>query len=263
LTTLGGVKHRDAYLALLSPSLWERTLAKLVEEGILKLLDARGARVVDDAPLPYVRLEITRGKSGLIAHCTGVWFDVRPLVGPEGEEDYYLPVLGASEGASGPTMEHELLHLRDMLALLERDPSYSQRALKLGINSISAPYQIGKSVDLELFKIFAMEPQAYRLEFSLGETWIDVPCGDRELRYQCASAEELVSMRLADYVETLERKYLEKFPGHEAAIRKAMRRGTNLHGRALFGPQAYERVQQVNALTAWKVKAQLGVTLVR
>jgi hypothetical protein len=39
--------------------------------------------------------------------------------------------------------------------------------------------------------------------------------------------------------------------------------GTNLHGRALFGPQAYERVQQVNALTAWKVNAQLGVTLVR
>jgi hypothetical protein len=90
-----------------------------------------------------------------------------------------------------------------------------------------------------------------------------VPCGDRELHYQCASAEELVSMRLADYVETLERKYVKKFPGHEAAIRKAMRRGTNLHGRALFGPQAYERVQVLNVWTAWKVKAQLGVTLAR
>jgi hypothetical protein len=158
LTTLGGVKHRDAYMALLSPPLWERTLAKLLEEGILKLLDAHSARVVEEAPLPYVRLEITRGRGGFIAHCTGVWFDVRPLVGPEGEEDYYLPVLGAAEAASGPTMAHELLHLRDMLDLLERDPSYSQRALKLGINSISEPYQIGKSVDLELFKIFAMEP---------------------------------------------------------------------------------------------------------
>ena len=252
------MKHRETYMALLSPSLRDRLLATLREEGILTLLKAHALRVVDATPVPYVRLEITAGEGGFVAHCTGVWFDVRPLVGPEGEEDYYLPVLGAAEGASAPTIGHELLHLHDLLALIEKDPTYPERALKLGIHSVSEPCQIGKSVDFELFKIFAMEPQAYRLEFEMGETWIDALQGGQQVRYHCASADELVTMRLADYVESLERRYVEKFPGYEATIRKAVRRSANRHGRGVFGAQAYERIQQVNAQTSWKVLAQVS-----
>jgi hypothetical protein len=252
------VKHREAYDALLSPSLRDRLLTTLVDEGILTLLKAHALRVVDADPVPYVRLEITAGEGGLVAHCTGVWFDVRPLVGPEGEEDYYFPVLGIAEGASAPTIAHELRHLHDMLALIEKDPKYSVRALKHGINSISEPSQIGKSIDFELFKIFAMEPQAYRLEFEMGETWIDAPCDGGMVRYRCATADEMITMRLADYVGTLEDKYIEKFPGYGAAIRKAVRRWTDHHGRAVFGERAYERVQHVNAQTNWKVLAQLS-----
>jgi hypothetical protein len=257
-TILTAVKHREAYDALLSTSLRDRLIATLVDEGILTLLKAHAPRVVDATPVPYVRLEIIAGEGGLVAHCTGVWFDARPLVGPESEEDYYLPVLGASEGASAPTMAHELLHLRDLLALIEKDPSYPARALKLGINSISEPHQIAKSIDFELFKIFAMEPQAYRLEFEMGETWIDMPCAGKLLRYECVTAEELVTMRLADYVETLQRRYVVKFPGHEATIQRAVRRWANHHGRDLFGDRAYERIQQVNALTSWKALALLS-----
>ena len=252
------MKHREIYTALLSPSLRDRLLATLKEEGILTLLKAHALRVVDATPVPYVRLEITAGENGLIAHCTGVWFDVRPLVGPEGEEDYYLPVLGASEGASAPTISHELLHLHDLLALIEQDPSYPERALKLGINSVSEPSEIGASVDFELFKIFAMEPQAYRLEYSLGETWIDASHAGQPVRYHCATAEELVTMRLADYVATLERRYAEKFPGYEATIRKAVRRSTNHHGRVIFGAKAYERIQLVHAQSSWKILAQFS-----
>lgn len=155
-------------------------------------------------------------------------------------------------------MGHELLHLRDLLALIEKDPSYPVRALKVGIMSISEPCQIGKSVDFELFKIFAMEPQAYRLEFEMGETWIDVPCAGKQLRYECATAEELVTMRLADYVGTLEERYIKKFPGYEATIKKAVRRGANHHGSEVFGDRAYERIQEVNTQTSWKVLAQLS-----
>lgn len=97
-TILTAVKHREAYDALLSTSLRDRLLTTLADEGILTLLKAHTLCVVDAAPVPYVRLEITPGEGGLIAHCTGVWFDARPLVGPEGDKDFYLPVLGASEG---------------------------------------------------------------------------------------------------------------------------------------------------------------------
>lgn len=247
------MKHREIYTALLSPSRRDRLLATLKEEGILTLLKAHALEVVDATPLPYVRLEITAGENGLVAHCTGVWFDVRPLVGPEGEEDYYLPVLGVAQGASAPTISHELLHLHDMLSLLERDPSYSERALKLGINSISEPSQIEESVDFELFKIFAMEPQAYRLEFAMGETWIDTSLAGQPVRYHCATPDELVTMRLADYVSTLERRYVEMFPGHESTIRKAVRQSVNHHGREVFGAQAHERIQEVNAQTSLKI----------
>jgi len=251
------VKHRETYMALLSPSLRDRLLATLREEGILTLLKAHALEVVDAEPVPYVRLAITAGEGGFVAHCTGVWFDVRPLVGPEGEQDYYLPVLGVGEGASTPTLRHELLHLQDMLALLERDPSYSERALNLGINSISEPSQIEASVDFELFKIFTMEPQAYRLEYSLGETWIDTTCAGIPVRYHCASAEELVTMRMADYVSILERRYGELFPGHEASIRKAIRRSVDHHGRELFGAEADDQIRMVNAQTSVKILVQL------
>jgi hypothetical protein len=208
--------------------------------------------------VPYVRLAITAGEGGLVAHCTGVWFDVRPLVGPEGDEDYYLPVLGASEEASAATIAHELLHLRDMLALIEQDPSYSERALKLGINSIEEPAQIEASIDFELFKIFAMEPQAYRLEYEMGETWIDASHAGQQVRYHCANAAELVAMRMADYVATLERRYAEKFPGHEAAIEQATRRSANHHGREVFGASAYERIRQVNVWSSLQILAQFS-----
>lgn len=244
-------------MALLSPSLRGRLLATLEEEGILKLLKAHALEVVDATPVPYVRLEITAGEGGLIAHCTGVWFDARPLVGPEGEEDYYLPVLGVSRGASAPTISHELLHLHDLLALIEQDPSYPERALKLSINSISEPSQIEGSVDFEIFKIFAMEPQAYRLEFEMGETWIDALSAGQHVRYHCATAKELVTMRMANYVATLERRYIDMFPEHEATIRSAVQRSAGSHGREVFGARVYERIQQVNAQSSLKLLAQL------
>jgi len=250
------VKHRETYLALLSPTLRARLLATLEEEGILTLLKAHALEVVDATPIPYVRLEITAGENGLVAHCTGVWFDARPLLGPEVEQDYYLPVLGVPQGASASTISHELLHLHDLLALIEQDPSYPERALKLSINSISEPSQIEDSVDFELFKIFAMEPQAYRLEYSLGETWIDTSHDGQPVRYHCATAEELVTMRLADYVAILERRYIKMFPGSVATIRNAVRRSVNHHGREVFGARADERIQMVNALTSLKILAQ-------
>jgi hypothetical protein len=257
------VKHRETYMALLSPSLRDRLLATLKQEGILTLLKAHDLEVIDATPLPYVRLAITAGENGLVAHCTGVWFDVRPLVGPEGEQDYYLPVLGVPEGASTPTISHELLHLHDLLALIERDPSYPERALNLGINSISEPSQIEESVEFELFKIFAMEPQAYRLEFSMGETWIDASQDGHPVRYHCATAEELVAMRMADYVTKLEDRYAQMFPGHEATIRKAVRRSADHHGREIFGARAYDRIQQVSVLSSMKILMQFSLNRAR
>src|SRR5947207_14675535 len=88
--TRGAVKHGDIYMALVSPELRGRLLATLEEEGILSLLKGHALQVVDASPLPYVRLAITAGEDGFVAHCTGVWFDARPLVGADGDEDYYL-----------------------------------------------------------------------------------------------------------------------------------------------------------------------------
>lgn len=247
--------HREIYMALLASGVRNRLLTSLEEEGILTLLKARALWVVDAAPVPYVRLTITPGEDGILAHCTGVWLDVRPLLGPEGQEDYYLPMLGVSESASRATIAHELLHLHDLLTLIEHDPSYPERALKLSINSISEPSEIAGSIDFELRKIFAMEPQAYRLEYEMGETWIETVHAGQGIRYHCASADELVTMHLASYVMKLESRYVNMFPGHEEAIRRATRLSTNHHGRDLFGSPAYDRIRWVNACSSLKLFA--------
>ncbi len=90
----------------------------------------------------------------------------------------------------------------------------------------------------------------------MGETWIDVfDPGEPLLRYECATAEELVTRRRASYVQTLEDRYIEKFPRSAAKIRKAVRRSANHHGREVFGARPDERMQQVRAQTSWKILA--------
>jgi hypothetical protein len=64
-------------------------------------------------------------------------------------------------------------------------------------------------------------------------------------------------LRLAAYVVTLERKYVTKFPGHEATIRQASRMSANHHGRAVFRAQAYERIQRVNDDSPLKILVQI------
>jgi hypothetical protein len=62
---------------------------------------------------------------------------------------------------------------------------------------------------------------------------------------------------MADYVSGLERRYGKLFPGHEASIRKAIRRSVNHHGRELFGAEADNQIQMVNAQTSVKIVMQL------
>lgn len=91
----------------------------------------------------------------------------------------------------------------------------------------------------------------------MGETWIDAPHAGQFIRYHCATPEELVTMRLADYVANLERRYAKMFPGHAAAIRKAVQRSVDHHGREVFGAHPDNRIQQVNAQTSVKILMQM------
>jgi hypothetical protein len=252
------VGHRATYLTILSAELSGRLLALLEEGDVHADLEVVSARAEIASGIPYVHFDVAPS-TAFEAHCGGIPVDLRPLLGADAALDFYLPVLGVTPNASPTALAHELLHLRDLLDLVERDPGYPERAFRLALNTLTDSSLLDESIDLAICKAFAFEPQAYRLEYSLGETWIDVPSQHGEpLRIQCQSEDGLVGIRMADYVKQVEAAYLAKFPHGEAEIRASIVRATDRHGAALFGPTASRVVREIQRATALRLLVELA-----
>jgi hypothetical protein len=74
----------------------------------------------------------------------GVFVKVGKLVAEQGTVWYYLPIIvlaqqiDTSSGRGALILQHELQHLRDILDLVKRDPTYPQRVLKYAMLGPSA-----------------------------------------------------------------------------------------------------------------------------
>lgn len=253
------VDHRSVYETLLSAGN-ERALARLLEEqGVLSLLRARSVEVRRDRPLPYVLLMIDADR-GVFAQCTCVFVDVGGVVPQHAAVPYFLPMVALAEqgageetGRAAAALEHELLHLSDTLALIERDPDYPRRVFAYGIHNTTDPALLAESVDVEVFKLFALEPQAFALDYANGETALEIPFLGRVVRVACDSLEEFVHHRVAEYVKSLEREICEIHPGERPRVHAEIERAVERHGLSLFGPSAYRRVSEIHASTLPKM----------
>lgn len=243
--------HRSVYERLLSPENEPGLLRLLEEQGVFSLVKATSAVVRRDHTPPYVLMSVN-ADSGVSAHCTCAFVQVGSLVPEQGETPYYLPLLAVAQHVDPSTKQgagvlaHELRHLQDTLALVERDPSHAQRVADFGMNNTKDPAHLPQSIDLEVFKLFALEPQAFALDYAHGDTALEIPFLGRGIRVTCDSSEEYVHHRMAEYVSGFEREFCEMHPTRKEQIQAEFEKAVDKYGQTLLGPSAYARVQEIN-----------------
>lgn len=233
--------HREVYRWLLSPQQRDRLVRVLHEEHYVEKLCAEEVRFVEAEPEPYLSLTIRRGAT-FTAHSGGIYLDLARFPELEQAGWFYFPLVGLSDTKDAIARRHELQHLHDLLDLIERDPTYPDRSLRVHCNDELSGLE--EQIDLEVFKVFTLEPPAFRLEYALGACTIEMPfLPGLTFPYRCDSADELVATWMTEYVRQLEQRFVQRFPGERARIREVMRRAVDREGVRVFGEGAFARVE--------------------
>ncbi len=255
--------HRAVYDRLLSPKNERALLNLLRKDGLFAPVHVRSVVRRDHTP-PYVLMTVD-GKDDVIAQCMCVFIKVDELVPEHGAMRYYLPVIVVAEhidtssGRGAAILQHELRHLYDILDFVEHDPTYPQRVLKYAMNNASDVALLPQSIDLEVFKIFYFEPQAFALDYDNGETALEVSIlGPIKVWIDCQSREEFVQHRIANYVEGFENIFIERYPAQEERIRAEFNQAVDKYGAELLGPSPYRRVKIINERLTEKIAGQRG-----
>lgn len=253
--------HRAVYNKLLSSENERALLNLLKKDGLFSPIHIRSVVRGDHTP-PYVLITVD-GKNGIPAQCMCIFIKVGKLVAEQGATRYYLPVIvvaqqiDTSSGRGAAILEHELRHLHDILDLVEHDPTYPQRVLKYAMTNTTDVALLPESIDLEVFKIFYFEPQAFALDYANGETALEVAIlGPIKVWIECHSREEFVQHRVANYVEGFENLFIERYPGKKERVRAEFERAVDTYGAALLGPSPYRRVKIINDNLTAKVIEQ-------
>jgi hypothetical protein len=90
--------------------------------------------------------------------------------------------------------------LHDVLAWLEEDPEYVERALQFGLEHVKEEF-LAQAMDFEIEKVFRLEPPALRNDYQAGETTIYEHAFLGLIKnYHCKSEEEFLEWQLRRYV---------------------------------------------------------------
>lgn len=244
------MEHATLYTQLVTEEHHDQLLPMIVEQ-----LDSIGYALVHFAiqrttGFPYIccRIKTTEVFS---AQMIGFFVDIRSLLPAYAKSLYYLPVIVFPDEHDARfsqfidrqrSLEHEIHHIQTMLDLIRQDPNYPEKSYRYGMNSALAVKDLPMSIDLEIFKLFYLEPPAMRADFAKGERFILMPF-DAEartvLRYDCDSVDEYVGLNIKSYVANIKAAYKARFENDDkiaTLIDREVDRALARHGQDLFGP---------------------------
>ena len=218
--------------------------------------------ILQENDFPYICCQVSTDEI-FCALMTGFFVDIKSIIYEYNEPYYYLPVIVYCDDYDDRikgfidkkiSIEHELQHIKDMIELIKKYPDYPARSYRYGMNSITSVEDLAESIDLEMFKLFYIEPPAMRMDFYKGDRHILMPFDDKGktvVRCECDSAEEYVAIQLDSYIMRIKSDYKERFKDNEEAaklIAKEMDKGLTNHGKDVFG------CDPVNGLKEFKNK---------
>lgn len=257
--------YKEIYHYLLKPDHFEQLQALMKEQNIYETLNVKEA-LLKDEEFPYVLFSIETDQV-FAAQMVGLLLEIDSLV-PEYTEEYYLPVIAMARNYDSEinhlinqenSVAHELIHIRDILSLIEDDPSYIQRLNRYGINVVEDVEDLQESIDFEVFKIFHLEPQAFESDFSKGERTIRTLFLGKILAYECETEQEYVEMQMRNYVGNLSGFYKEKFPDEDEAIEKHIKASVIKYGKDIFGEEPLQRLEELHRMYSVKMLRAFGI----
>jgi len=249
------VKHRDIYLELLQSTNLDKVKLLLQREGVYEQFDITSVDLITEKPLPYLLFSVNADEI-FAAKWVGLFMDIKSVIPDYVSQWYYLPAIAFCENYpesiqslinKDVSLHHEYLHLSDLLDLIERNPDYPQRVFNFSLQSVEKLEDLNESIDLEIFKLFYLEPQAFTYDFSQGENTIYINFLGRIVEYKCDTLNEYIQMKMYDYLGDLESAYVEKFPAHSEQVKAEIQKGIQQYGQPAFGEHPFQAWQDLKS----------------
>lgn len=214
-----------------------------IEYKVVKL------KILREKGFPYIYCQIKTDEV-FSAQMIGFFVEIGSMIPYYKEPYYYLPVVVFCEDYDDRinkfidkklSIKHEVQHIKDMIELIKQYPDYPEKSHKYGMNSIIEVEYLSKSIDLEIFKLFYIEPPAMRIDFHKGEKSILISFDDeakKVVRYDCDSVDEYVGINIHSYIMRIRRHYKDKFENDEETskiIDHEIDMALTCYGKDVFG----------------------------
>ena len=255
------MSYIDIYREIVQKRKKDTLIRVLKETGHWEKLKALDLEIIDDATLPYVLIGIDYAEDFIgyfSSAMIGMNLDrdcILELCDQYCYECFYLPVIvkprklpeiAKKYFSEENSIEHELMHVSDILRWIDEDPpAYIESFLNYGRESVTED-ALDKGIDFEVRKIFLLEPQAIGHDFDNGEDMIIEPFFfGIFLEYRCSTKQEFIEMKTADYIVELKHMFEEKFPRKKDEIESFFEESVEKYGKEVFGTDPYRTLLKI------------------
>ncbi|UCH95531.1 MAG: hypothetical protein JSV88_01425 [Candidatus Aminicenantes bacterium] len=249
--------HKEIYYHLVKKENANGLGQLLEKQGIFEKFKVERLEIQSQNDFPYILVQV-RSKDLYAAMFIGIFTDIRPLFPNYPDEFYYLPLIFFCPYYPEKfqklinrefSIRHEVLHIKDILDLVEQEPGYLTKVRQYNVNNEDLQLDdLEKSMDLEIFKVFYLEPRALAQDFANGENTLYMELGEKILQYHCQTSEEYVQLKINDYITKIRILYLQKFPAKKFRIENGLKNFTNKYGKDIYGEDAYDNMLHLGSV---------------
>lgn len=248
------MSYRDFYMKIVKKENEDKLIALLKENNCWERFEIAQLQVIETNPYPYILIELDI-LGEFAAQFLGIFLDIREYFTWYEQENFYLAVIACPADYlpnikkyvnKNVSIAHELLHIRDIIDIIENEPGYLEKVFRYGFENIHDPLDLEKSIEFETGKTFKIEPQALENDFQNGENLIFTPfIFGMIMKYKCETKDEYIQLSMSNYIMDLQEMYIEKFKEAQDKIKEYFTNSVNRHGREIFGDKAYEQIVEL------------------
>ena len=257
--------YKNIYKAIVKKDNKDSLIDLFKETGNWEKLEALKLEIITNDNLPYTLVTVdSRAKHlGYFSSAMiGVYLDNELIMKftEDYKEDYfYLPIIikpknvhpaGKDIITEKNSIQHELIHISDILDWIDEEPDYIERSLMYNLESAiesATEKAFKKSIFLEIEKLFRLEPRAMAHDYDNGEDFVIQPLlNDIFIKYNCSTKEEYIQIKIADYITILKTNYCENFSNKEDFIENCFKKSIKKYGKDIFGEKPNKMIIKVN-----------------
>lgn len=250
----GKMSYRDFYMKIVKKENEDKIITLLKENDCWERFQIKQLQVIEADPYAYILIDLDI-LGEFAAQYLGIFLDIRKHFPWYEQENFYLVAIACPADYhqsikkyvnKDVSIAHELLHIRDIIMIIENDPGYLEKVFRYGFENIHDPADLEESIEFETGKTFKIEPQALENDFKNGENLIFAPfIFGMIMKYKCETKDEYIRLSMSNYIMDLQEMYIEKFEETQDKIKEYFKNSVNKHGRQIFGDNAYEKILEL------------------